>query len=185
MSDGEVNQWASHMPSILAACGGTDGPILEAGCGYNSTPHLHALCMARGRPLFTLDGNAEWLARFLHLENKHHVVRHVASWPTLNLDDICATGLNGWQFDVAFVDHDCVPRGPLVGLLRGRARFVVMHDSECGYCGYTDALAQYDWCYTDKSSPAWTTVAGMGVPPPWLADALPGGDWGVPVPYRG
>lgn len=185
MSEGEVNQWASHAPTILAAASHGDGIILEAGCGYNSTPLLHALCHPRRRPLITLDGNADWLAKFKHLEDEHHVVRHVASWSTFDLENVLGEWADRYLFDVAFVDHDHVPRGPLVGLLRGRARFVVMHDSECGYCGYTDELAKFDWVYTHKWSPAWTTIAGMGAPPPWLAAALPPGDWGVPAPYRG
>ena len=60
-----------------------------------------------------------------------------------------------------------------------------MHDSECHYCGYNAPLSRFAWVYTDKSEPTWTTVAGMGERPGWLATALPIGEWGVPVPYRG
>lgn len=180
MTDGEMNQWASFSPTLLAACAATSGPILECGCGFNSTLLLHAICAPTKRRLLTLEGNVEWLERFRNLETNWHALGHARNWDGLDI------GIQyDCRYDVAFVDHDRVPRGPLVGLLRERARFVVMHDSECNYCGYGPHLAEFDWCYTHKFSPAWTTIAGMGERPAWIESALTPGDWGIPVPYRG
>ena len=179
MSEPEMDQWATHLPALVACATATRGPILECGTGLWSTPILHALCAPTERALVSVESNPEWLSRFEHMRCSWHDVRHVASW-----DDVAGIGDDAtWAF--AFVDHGHAPRGPVVAALRERADIVVMHDSECGYCGYTEPLQLFDWCWTHKFSPAWTTIAGMGTPPSWL-DALPlPGEFGVPVPYRG
>ena len=177
MSEGEINQWASHQPVLAAALAATTGAVLECGVGYNSTEMLHAACAASGRQLYSLDGNAAWLDRFQGLAGPHHTLAHVADWDNPPIE-------NRW-YGVVFVDHDKAPRGPIVAAVRDMCALVVMHDSECHYCGYTEPLNGYDWVYTHKLTPAWTTIAGMGPRPAWVPEALPCGDWGVPAPYRG
>ncbi len=176
MNEPVWDQWATHLPALVAAATATDGPILECGVGIWSTPILHALCAPSRRPLLSIESNPEWIARFLPFANDWHRVEEVASWDALPLDRI------PWAA-VAFVDHGHAPRGPVVAALREHAGIVVMHDSECSYCGYTEPLRAFDWVYTHTFSPAWTTIAGMGQPPAWL-DALQPGMWGVPGCYR-
>jgi hypothetical protein len=181
MSEGELSPWGSHLPALLACVAATDGPILEAGVGWNSTPMLHALCAPTERQLMSLDGNPEWLERFSHLDRPWHVLRHVSDWDH--------PPLRGFgeelHFVLAFVDHDANPRGPLLDILRLRCELVVMHDSETNYAGYSEPLTRWNWHWTHKSTPTWTTVAGMGPRPEWLSGAIPPGDWDLPVPYRG
>jgi hypothetical protein len=172
-----LDDYCTHLPALLAACSACSGSVLECGAGHYSTALLHALCAPTRSRLLTLEGRAEWLAKFTYLETDWHALRHVADWSRLDLGDD--------TFDVALVDHDVAPRGPLVDYLRDRVGVVVLHDSECDYCGYTDALRRYAWVVTDKRSPTWTTVAGMGPRPDWIDAALPGCVDGVPVPYRG
>jgi hypothetical protein len=180
MIDGEINQWASHLPALMACAAATDGPIIECGVGFNSTTVLHAICAPTSRRLFSLEGNPEWLARFGNLVTPWHTLHHVGDWGNPPM-----IGEPDRAYGMAFVDHDREPRGPVLPMLMRKAKLIVMHDSECNYCGYTEPLALFDWCYTHKHSPAWTTVAGMGARPAWLEAALPVGDWSIPVPYRG
>ncbi len=172
-----MDQWATHLPALVACVAASQGPILECGAGLWSTPVLHSLCAPARRLLVSVESNAEWIARFRHLACDWHRVEQIADWNAVPLID--------GQWAVAFVDHGVAPRGPVVAALRERARVVVMHDSECGYCGYTEPLRAFDWAWTHKFSPAWTTVAGMGSPPEWIAELPSPGEFGIPVPYRG
>jgi hypothetical protein len=153
--------------------------VCRDGAGHYSTPILHALCAPTKRRLLTLEGDADWLARFSGLETNWHALGHARNWDGMDLGT-----QYGCRYDVAFVDHGHAPRGPLVGLLRERAHLVVMHDSECHYCGYGPELQQYAWAWTMKAYEAWTTIAGMGERPSWV-ESIGQGEWGVPVPYRG
>lgn len=175
--EGEVNQWASHTPALLTALVSTVGPVLECGVGFNSTPLLHSVCGAMGRPLYSLDGSREWLDKFAGLASDIHTLVHVSDWNNPPI-------YQGCQYGVAFVDHDCEPRGDILPLLRDKADVIVMHDSECHYCGYGKHLGLFDWTYTHKNTSAWTTLAGIGAAPPWLEFLVPGAAT-LPIPYRG
>lgn len=184
--DPRMDDWATHVPALIACLEGTCGPVLEVGVGIWSTPILHAACAPGARRLVSLEANPGWLSRFVPLQSETHAVRRLGTWdeaPALVTAPELLGANESWA--VAFVDHGQAPRGPVVAALRGRAELVVMHDSECHYCGYGPALAAYDWAYTHTHSPTWTTVAGMGTPPPWLTAALQPGIWGVPPCYRG
>jgi len=175
MAEGEINGWASHIPSLMTAVSVTAGPVIECGVGFNSTPLLHAVCAATGRALYSLDGNSEWLATFKDFASPEHSLVHVPDWSSPPFTQA--------RYGVAFVDHDSIPRGALLPFLRGLADIIVMHDSETEYCGYMKPLEAFDWVYTHENSHVWTTLAGLGSPPPWLAGLLPGRA-GIPVAYR-
>ncbi len=174
MADPEMDQWATHLPALMACAAATKGPILECGAGIWSTPILHALCAPSKRPLLTVESNGEWIERFRYLASPSHELQAIVDW------NVLPEG----KWSVAFVDHGQAPRGPVIAALRERAGIVVMHDSECDYCGYSEPLRSFDWCYTHIRSDAWTTIAGMGKPPKWIEEALSPGRWGVLPTYR-
>lgn len=204
-NDPRMDDWATHVPALTACLAATTGPVLEVGAGIWSTPILHAACAPTRRHLLTMEGKPEWLARFLPMATPWHELRAVGDWTKWEVP--CGPSLLHWdgpaagspeagtrpgvalmrpaRWALAFVDHGYAPRGPVVAALRGHADIVVMHDSECHYCGYTAGLAGYDWVYTHAHSPTWTTIAGMGERPAWLESGLAPGIWGVPAPYRG
>lgn len=183
--DLSMDQWATHLPALVACASETQGPVLECGVGLWSTPVLHAICAATNRPLFSYESNAAWLERFRPYEkidaSARHLVRLVPTWDVFINEHLPAADSH---YGLAFVDHGHAPRGPVVAALRERADIIVMHDSECDYCGYNVALGAFDWVYTHTHSPAWTTIAGMGKPPDWMASALLPGIWGIPPTYR-
>ena len=181
--DPRMDDWATHVPALAACLAATHGPVLEVGAGIWSTPILHAACAPTRRHLLTMEGKPEWLARFLPMATPWHELRAVADWPSWTVP--CSPQQPNGRWSLAFVDHGFAPRGPVVDRLRGHADIVIMHDSECHYCGYTAGLAGYEWVYTHTHSPTWTTIAGMGQPPAWLESGLAPGIWGVPAPYRG
>lgn len=171
----EMNQWASHLPALVAAVTNTDGAIVECGMGHNSTPALHDLSAYWGRPLHSYDHDPNWVELFRGQAGNLHTIDTIFDWATLKIPDGCG---------VVFVDHGPAPRGPVVAMARDKCRIVVMHDSECNYCGYTEPLKKFDWVYTHKNCACWTTLAGMGTPPSWLESLKPG-EFGIPIPYRG
>jgi hypothetical protein len=121
------NRMATHQPVLYAAVSATAGAIAEFGCGYVSTPMLHALATNQHRRLVTLESDAGWLERFRALESPLHELRLVADWETElarpEWDD---------EWSVVFVDNDPFPaRAATVRRLRDRAELVVLHD--CDY----------------------------------------------------
>lgn len=182
MSEPRMDDWATHVPALAACLARTNGAILECGVGIWSTPVLHAYALASDRKLLSLESKADWFSRFTYFSHPMHDLRLIDNWRN-GVEDLFVEPFR--RYGLVFVDHGEAPRGGVVDIVRGRADIVVMHDSECNYCGYTEALTRFDWAWTHKHSPTWTTVAGHGAPPAWLEEALPNGSWGVPVPYRG
>lgn len=175
MSDERIDDWASHLPLLTAACTATTGPILECGAGLYSTPVLHALCAPTGRLLVTAESDATWLNRFASYVTPWHRLERVV-W-----DGFGEPGI----FDVVLIDHGQAPRMPVarIAMLSGTPECIyVFHDSECHYCGYEWSV--FDWTATDVSSPTYTTLAGFGPRPSWVTD-WPGILLTPPVCYRG
>lgn len=108
---------SSHFPVLAAAVGRTNGPILELGSGWGSTPMLRLMCAPTHRQLESYDNNESWA--------KQMGTVYVPNWdkwePKLD-----------W-YDVAFID--CSPgeeRKLLAMRLKDRAKFIIMHDHEAG-----------------------------------------------------
>lgn len=104
----------SHFPVLAAAVAKTTGAVLELGSGWGSTPLLRAMC--KNRVLESYDSDLEWSQKM--------GVPHVPDWKS-------------WQpahakYGVAFID--CAPgevRAELALRLKGKAKFILLHDAEC------------------------------------------------------
>lgn len=104
----------SHVPVLAAAVAATEGPVLELGCGWWSTPMLRLLC--RHRPLESYDTDPEWAKLF-----SVPVVKNWKQWLP-----------NFKTYGAIFID--CSPgeeRKELAMKLKGMAKFIVLHDAEC------------------------------------------------------
>lgn len=106
---------SSHFPVLAAAVAGTNGPVLELGSGWGSTPMLRLMC--RNRSLESYDNDESW-------------ARQMGSTYVPNWDK--------WQpkldyYDVIFID--CSPgeeRRHLAMRLKERGKFLLLHDHEAG-----------------------------------------------------
>lgn len=106
----------SHYPVLAAAVARTTGPVLELGCGWGSTPMLRAMCRSMGRNLESMDSNPTWAEEM--------GVPFMTNW-------------RQWSpghesYGVAFID--CAPgeaRAELAMRLKGKAKFILLHDAEC------------------------------------------------------
>lgn len=93
-------------------------PVMELGCGDNSTPFLRKYCDDNGLELFSYDYNKEWADKFQ--------VHHIKNWNRL------PHNINAWINDYSVVLVDESPgehRKESIAILKG-ARILVVHDSE-------------------------------------------------------
>lgn len=101
----------------------TNGPVLEMGCGWGSTPLLHMLC-APGRRLLTVETTPAWLDRFKDLGGGYHELLLVPAYEGNH-------EFYEEPWSIAFVDQDPEShRWASVRRLRGHADYILFHDIE-------------------------------------------------------
>jgi hypothetical protein len=121
----------SHYPVLAAAVARTSGAVLELGCGWGSTPMLRAMC--KDRPLESYDTDKHWAGLF-----GVPIVEKWSKWEPVHP-----------QYGVVFID--CAPgeeRKFLALRLKGRAKFMVLHDHEAGSAAayyYEDIIPQFKY----------------------------------------
>lgn len=122
MTADEQRRWGSHLPVLAACVALTEGPVLELGVGWFSTPLLHALCGLKERLLISVESDQEWIRKLPPYHCGWHRMVHSG------YDEFSA--LPPGELSVVFIDNS--PGGerrrrdferylPL-------ARFVVVHD---------------------------------------------------------
>lgn len=110
----------SHWPTLEACIAHTAGPVLELGCGRESTRQLHDLCA--GRRLVSLDNNEQFVQEFADLQSEMHSIRFA---------DYATSPLLDEPWDVALVDEaPASSRTTSIRRLAQRARIIVAHDTE-------------------------------------------------------
>lgn len=140
----------THQRLLVKAALATNGPILELGSGWYSTPILHEIAAAQNRVLITVDNNNEWLLKFEHLRSPIHSLVAVSNWDEF---------VPGHEFGLVFVDH--APAGRRAVDIRRLVEFTslfVCHDTEAGGYGYEVILPVLEHVETDRSLPPWTTI---------------------------
>jgi len=155
-----------HLP-VLARCiletQATKGPVIEFGLGYGSTLVLKELC--RDRELFTVEGHGYWYTIFKGLESANHKIIMVDNFNSVPVDR---------QWDLVFIDHGDFPaRGPLMEKLLGKAKLIVMHDTESEAYNYNQYFHLYKYRFDYKIYYPWTTV---------VSNEIDVTKWELPVP---
>jgi hypothetical protein len=152
--DGIRNGYETHRPVLCAAVlRVTQGLILELGAGEGSTPPLHEVCLLTGRPVITLESDPTWHARYASLNSENHTVLHVPSW-----DELDRPIFRALPYAIAFVDHTPTRRVTDIRWLAGRARILVVHDTESGDYGYEGVFDLFRYSVTYKDHAPWTSV---------------------------
>lgn len=162
-----MDNYATHQRFLLKAALRTSGAVLELGCGWYSTPILHEICIAYGRPLVSHDNDPVWLNAIS--PNYKHPLHSFGK-----LDRV-AWAEDDRHWGLVFVDHGPPPelprnsRGLLNALdraqavldLMDRTDVFVLHDTE------EPVRWEYDWDkvlplfkyqVTDKGHPVQTTI---------------------------
>jgi len=118
------DQYATHQPVLYEALLRTDGPVIEFGCGYGSTPLLHRYCERHKRRLLTIDTSADWLDKFYHYSSRLHWIVPTLDWK--------ATLSGIVNCSVAFVDQEpWEARWWTIQAIKDKVKFIVLHD--CDY----------------------------------------------------
>jgi len=149
-----METWATHLPILAAFAARTQGPVLEMGTGYYSTPVLHGICHLRR--LVSIDNNGPFMQQFLDLRSPFHEFHHVPDW-------------NAWDgklietpWDVAFVDHAPGERRAIdIEKLRRWARFIVVHDTHpdaVKELGFEPLFSSFRYRLDYTRLVPWTTV---------------------------
>lgn len=102
----------SFLPALRWVCEHTDGPILELGGGYFSTPYLNEL-FKQGRPVTTYEFDPEWASELRYRFN-HRITDE----------------LPYGHWSVVLVDNEGWNREPYFKALAPRTDVFVVHDSQ-------------------------------------------------------
>lgn len=153
----------SHAPWLALLASRTIGSVVEFGIGAFSTPLLHVMIAMQGRKLQSYETDLQWFNDYLPLAGPNHQMAFIKDWRNIDYE-------SGW--DIAFVDcspaaderQDVSPRVEIIKRLKGRARFIVAHDTEADI---PPSAGDYRWrelnglfqyqTVLDKFRP-WTTV---------------------------
>lgn len=152
---GVCSAFETHRPVLCeAVLRVREGIILELGAGDGSTPALHAVSLATGRPVITLEHDRAWIERFTHLRSVNHAVVHVPSWT-----DLDSPVFQSLPYAIAFVDHAPHARRIVdIAWLAQRAQVVVVHDTESNEYGYEGIFDLFRHHTTFKGHVPWTSV---------------------------
>lgn len=112
-----IIRYGTHMPMLIKAMQATTGPVLELGCGFNSTPFLFWLCKDQNRKFVSYENDQGWI------DKVGYPVEYVADWDKTDIDNI--------HWSVVFMDHRPGERRPVDAVrLKDKADFIILHDSE-------------------------------------------------------
>lgn len=114
--------YGSHIPVLMKLLSITDGPILEMGGGFFSTPFLHWACFDNKRELVTYENIPEFYDFERQCECDFHKVIFMD-----NFDD--ATIEKPW--DIVLIDQwPAIRRKDDIRRLANWAKYIIVHDSE-------------------------------------------------------
>lgn len=114
--------WGSHMAVLSKIISITDGPVLELGGGFYSTPLLHWLCLPSKRELITYDNLPNYFNAIERYNSDFHKVIFTDDWDKINIER---------YWDVVFVDHwPAERRKEEIKRVANLAKYVVVHDTE-------------------------------------------------------
>jgi len=137
-----MNEYGTHQRLLLRAALLTQGPMLELGAGWYSTPLLHEMAVAQRRMLLTHDNDPTWVRGFGVFNHEYHRVELLkrSHW-------------DGTHWGLVFVDHGPRPdeprnsRGLLNALDRAQAVLDLMSHTDVFVLHDTqpDVRWEYDW----------------------------------------
>jgi predicted O-methyltransferase YrrM len=139
----------SHLPILIKLVLMTDGPILELGTGFFSTPALHWLCAEKKRKLVSYDSSEKYIEVAKNYLADFHEVHLVNDWSKIDISQ---------HWSVVLVDHAPGEQRKLeMARVANNADYVVVHDTEPRndkYYHYSEVASLYKYRYNyDKLYP--------------------------------
>ena len=149
-----MNPIATHIPILLECLEHTDGPVLELGGGWFSTPIVSAF--ATDRLVVTVEADRHWHSLISQIclnqpvTNHRHEIIHVSDYDDAPIMD------HNWS--IVFLDHGPAPRrGRDAKRIRDQCQLMIGHDSEHPDYQYEPVFSTFKYRFTDHRLP-WTTV---------------------------
>lgn len=155
-----VSNWSNHRHLLWDALELTSGDVIELGCGDGSTPFLSRYCKARGRMLYSYEGDLDWYDRMKMYREDHHKVIYVKNW-----DDVSAGHV---LCGVVLIDHAPGERRKVdIQRFAQTASIIVAHDTEpAADHGYQmrPVLRTFKYMRDFTSDGAWASIASNFIP---------------------
>lgn len=112
-----TNPSGTHLPFVAKLLSNTNGPILEMGSGYFSTPLLYWTAMANKQQFRSYETKKSWA------ETMGEPVQFVSDWSQANMTE------HHWA--VVFIDHGhALKRKDHAIAVKDSADYIVLHDTE-------------------------------------------------------
>lgn len=112
----------SFLPVLMKLVSMTDGPILELGMGFCSSPYLHWACYHTKRPLSSYENNPEYFKFAKNWRDGFHKIYCISDWDN--------TEFHKKPWNIAFIDHQPGSRRGIDCMRLKHADYLVIHDSE-------------------------------------------------------
>jgi hypothetical protein len=140
----------SHLPLLIKLVLMTDGPILELGTGFFSTPVLHWLCAEKKRKLVSCESSEMFIEVANNFISDFHEVKLVKDWDKEDIES--------QHWSVVLIDHAPGPkRKNEFARVANNADYVIVHDTEPQsdyYYHYSEVYPLYKYRYNyDKVHP--------------------------------
>jgi hypothetical protein len=137
----------------------TDGSVLELGAGPASTPVLHWLCQENRRKLHTYESNSYFYKYARLFQSGNHKVFFV-NWDEFKIDG---------HWSVALVDQPSKFRSKTIELLKDKADYIVIHDTDhAGEKRFAEVLSKFKYRHDWKACTPWTSVVSNFKDTSWL-----------------
>lgn len=119
-----TDAYGTHQPVLFEAIkrSKSPNPILELGCGFNSTLLIHA--SAEDKEVITVETNRDWLSKFEHLttEKRRFILVKDFHEILMRFND---------NYSVVFIDQgEWESRAFCVEKFKNSSEFVVLHDAD-------------------------------------------------------
>lgn len=112
----------SHLPVLIKLVLMTEGPILELGTGFFSTPVLHWLCAEKKRKLVSYESSPKYIEVAKNFLADFHEVHLVEDWAKIDISP---------HWSIVLIDHGPGEQRQVeFARVANNADYVVVHDSE-------------------------------------------------------
>lgn len=111
----------SYLPVLMSLVRKTDGPILELGVGFCSTPFLHWQCYPSRRRLVSYENNPDYFSFARSWEDSFHEIHCLEDMDEADFHE---------PWTIVFVDHCPAARRSQDIMRLLHADYIVAHDTE-------------------------------------------------------
>lgn len=142
---------STHNPMLIKTILISEGPVLEIGAGFFSTPLMHWLCKLMKRKLVTYENNPDYYQFARKFVSRDHSIKLIKDWGEMDYKT---------HWGVILMDHNPDERrADDVISFKDNADYIVIHDTDREDKYHMEkAWPHFKYRYTWKDCRPWTTV---------------------------